>query len=116
MRQFAFMNVLLGAAPMAEEKEVSAAERRSFAIYAAKVLDMASYSYNNGLRSFYFSLAILSWFVGPAYFMFSSTLVVLILYYREFRSKSLTALGQAEYVDEMRGKTDEELYLRQKDK
>lgn len=116
MRQFGFLSVLLGAAPMPEEPDVSAAERRSFAIYAARVLDLASYSYNNGLRSFYFSLAVLSWFIGPAYFMLSTSVVVLILYYREFRSKSLQALAQTELVSKMQGKTDEQLYLRSKDK
>lgn len=114
MRQFGFVSVLLGSAPMPEEQDVSAAERRSFAIYAAKVIDIASHSYNNGLRSFYFSLAVLSWFLGPAYFMLSTSVVVVILYYREFRSKSLKALSQVEAAFEQHGKSDEELYLRQK--
>lgn len=112
MRQFGFASVLIGAAPMPEENDVTPAERRSFAIYAAKVIDMASHSYNNGLRSFYFSMAVLSWFIGAGVFMLASTLVVGVLYYREFKSRSLKALSQVEMAEQTRSKSDDNLYQR----
>ncbi len=116
MRQFGFASVLIGAAPMPEENDVTPAERRSFVIYAAKVIDMASHSYNNGLRSFYFAMAVLSWFIGAGYFIFSSTLVILVLYHREFKSKSLKALSEVEMAEQTRSKSDDDLYQRKNKK
>ncbi len=112
MRQFGFASVLVGAAPMMDEKNVTASERRSFAIYAAKIIDQGSHSYNYGLRSFYFSLAIVTWFGGPLYFIASATAVVGVLYAREFRSKSLDALKKVENVGEKLFEDDKELYRR----
>merc|ERR1711879_562098 len=92
MRQFGFASVLVGAAPMPGDTSVTAAERRSFAIYGAKIIDQASHSYNYGLRSFYFSLALISWFINPWLFMVAAAAVVGVLYEREFMSTALKSL------------------------
>ena len=110
MRQFGFASVLVGAAPLPDDDSVTASDRRSFAIYGAKVIDQASRSYNDGLRAFYFSMAALTWFVHPVIFMISSGLVIGVLYYREFKSSSLKALKMAENVEEKIFKDDKELY------
>lgn len=109
MRQFGFASVLVGAAPSPEDNTVTAAERRSFAIYAAKVIDQASRSYNFGLRAFYFSLAVLSWFIHPWLFIAASALVVGVLYHREFLSNSLDALKKVENVGAKLFTDDKEL-------
>ena len=94
LRQFGFCGVLIGAAPNAIEKNISDEECRVFSQHCGKILDQASHSYNFGLRSFYYSMAMLAWFIHPLLFMFATTTVVAILYQREFRSKSLQALLQ----------------------
>lgn len=109
MRQFGFASVLVGAAPLPGDDSVTAAERRSFAIFAAKVIDHASRSYNYGLRSFYFSLSALSWFVHPVAFMGAAALIVAVLYKREFLSNSLYALMKVENVGDKVFKDDKEL-------
>ncbi|MAD46491.1 MAG: hypothetical protein CMI02_11225 [Oceanospirillaceae bacterium] len=109
MRQFGFASVLVGAAPAPGEANVTAADRRSFAIYAAKVIDQASRSYNYGLRAFYFSLGALAWFIHPFAFMGATLLVVFVLYKREFLSNSLYALMGVENVGEKVFKDDKEL-------
>lgn len=109
MRQFGFASVLVGAAPMPGEDNVTAAERRSFAIYAAKVIDHASRSYNYGLRAFYFSLSALSWFVHPLAFMGAAALIVAVLYKREFMSNSLYAMLKVENVGDKLFNDDKEL-------
>jgi uncharacterized membrane protein len=109
MRQFGFASVLIGAAPFPDDKTVTAAERRSFAIYAAKVIDQAGHSYNNGLRAFYFSLALLLWFVNIWLFLAGAAAVVGILYQREFLSSSLKALKMVENVGEKLTRDDKEL-------
>lgn len=109
MRQFGFASVLVGAAPLPGDDSVTAAERRSFAIYGAKIIDQASRSYNYGLRSFYFSLAILTWFIHPWAFVAAAALVVVVLYEREFLSNSLEALKKVENVGDKLFKDDKEL-------
>lgn len=112
MRQYGFASVVIGAAPMPEEQDVTAAERRSVAIYGAKIIDQASHSYNYGLRAFYFSLAVVTWFVSPWFLIGSATLVVGILYEREFLSKSLEALKEIENIGDKLFEDDKELYRR----
>lgn len=109
MRQFGFASVIVGAAPTPGDNSVTAAERRSYAIYGAKVIDQAGHSYNYGLRAFYFSLAVLPWFINPWAFMVSTALVIGILYEREFLSSSLQALKQIESVGDKLTKNDKEL-------
>jgi uncharacterized membrane protein len=46
-----------------------------------------------GLRTYYFSLALLVWFIHPVAFMITTTWVVAVLYRREFHSKTLKALA-----------------------
>jgi len=110
MRQYGFASVLVGAAPMPEDNTVTANERRSFAIYAAKIIDQASHTYNYGLRAFYFSLTVMSWFLGPWVFMAAATTVIGVLYEREFLSKSLKAMKMVEGVGEKLFEDDKELY------
>lgn len=112
MRQYGFSSVLIGAMPMPEEKDVTAQERRSSAIYSAKIIDQASHSYNYGLRAFYYSLAVVTWFVGPIVFIAATTLVVGILYEREFLSKSLRALKEVEGIGDKLFEDDKNLYQR----
>lgn len=109
MRQFGFASVLVGAAPMPDDDSVTAADRRSFAIYGAKIIDQASHSYNYGLRAFYFSLALISWFVNPWFFMVAAATVVGVLYEREFLSSSLKSLKKVEGVGEKLTQNDKEL-------
>jgi uncharacterized membrane protein len=45
------------------------------------------------LRAYYFSLAALSWFVSPWLFMAATTVVVAVLYTREYGSHVLKTLG-----------------------
>lgn len=92
MRQYNFASVLFGSAPLVGEKHVSEIERKAFASRAAKVLSKAAHSFNQGLRSYYFALGMLSWFINPFVFMAASAGVVWVLYRREFRSSVLEVL------------------------
>lgn len=112
MRQFGFASVLVGAAPLPDDDTVTANEKRSFAIYGAKIIDQASHSYNYGLRAFYFSLALLTWFISPWVFMVAAAAVVGVLYEREFLSDSLQAMKKVEGVGDKLFQDDKELYRR----
>ncbi|MDR0277059.1 MAG: DUF599 family protein [Paucimonas sp.] len=92
MRQYNFAAVLVGSAPMIGERQVSELERKAFAARAARVISLAANQFNFGLRSYYFGMALLSWFVSPWAFVAMSTGVVLILYRREFHSDVLDVM------------------------
>ncbi|MBB3062249.1 DUF599 domain-containing protein [Microbulbifer rhizosphaerae] len=96
LRQYSFANVLIGAAPPAEDESFSEEERRRYAISTAKVIDQAGHSYNYGLRSYYFAMAVMGWFIHPLLFAIGYLLVALILFLREFRSRTLQVLLAAE--------------------
>ena len=94
MRQYGFCSVLVGAAPTPDE-EIDAAAKRHFVMHAAEVMDLAGQHFNYGLRGFYFSLAVLAWFIGTLWFVLASVVVVWVLYRREFKSAALTSLIKA---------------------
>ena len=87
LRQFNYCSVLIGAAPRATDK--------AYARRAAEVSTHASKDFNQGLRAYYFSLATLGWFISPLVFVASTTLVVVVLYLREYHSATMKMLGPA---------------------
>ncbi len=90
LRQYGFASVLVGRAPVKMDVNDSAGQQ--YAKHAAKVISRAAYAFNLGLRSYYFGLAYLVWFLNPWAFMLATAWVVGVLYRREFRSKVLKAL------------------------
>ena len=91
LRQYGFVSVMIGGAPNANENATDT-EKEIFANRAAKMTSMAANNFNTGLRSYYFSLAMLAWFVNPYLFMAVSAGVVIVLYRREFKSSTLRSL------------------------
>ncbi|MGH1485450.1 MAG: DUF599 domain-containing protein [Cellvibrionaceae bacterium] len=92
MRQYGFATVVIGAAPLKEEVEEDPDCAKDFIRASAKVIDMAAHTYNYGLRAYYFSLSVLAWFINVWFFVAASTLVVIVLYLREFHSRPLREL------------------------
>jgi len=92
MRQYGFASVLIGAAPAPDVIKNDAALANEYIRSAGKVIDLASHAYNYGLRAYYFSLSVIGWFINPWVFILFTTLVVAVLYFREFRSRSLAVL------------------------
>jgi len=94
MRQIGFASVLMGAAPDASRNEVSEEEQRDSAERLARLISMAAHHFNFGVRAYYFALAVLAWFVNAWIFMGTATVVVYVLYRREFKSSALKTLTQ----------------------
>jgi len=86
LRQYGFACVMIGSAP------TKGSPTDNFDVEAAEVISRAANAYNLGLRSYYFALAFIVWFVSWWVFMGAATLVVWVLYRREFKSKVLKAL------------------------
>ena len=92
MRQYNFAAVLVASAPAVGEPNVSDQQRKSFAERAARVISLAANQFNFGLRSYYFGLAMLAWFINSWFFMLVTAGVVLVLYRREFHSDVLKVM------------------------
>jgi len=93
LRQFNYALVAIGAAPLVDEAQAGS---EKIAERLAKISSMAANSFNRGIRSYYFGLAVLTWVAHPLFFMLSSVWVVLVLYRREFRSQTLHELLSGE--------------------
>jgi uncharacterized membrane protein len=89
MRQLNFVTMMVGGNPMPQEPEE---ERLRFANSTAQVLVLGSSAFNYGLRTYYFCLGALAWFIHPLLFMAATVWVVLVLYRREFKSDALLAM------------------------
>ena len=94
MRQYGFLNVMIGAAPI--DLAGKNPNLQKYAKQMAVVQDQAAHSYNYGLRSYYFSLAVLCWFFHPLLFAIASLIVVYTLYIREFKSKAVRAITEGQ--------------------
>jgi uncharacterized membrane protein len=91
LRQFNYVAILIGAAPPPELAESE--DGLCFADTAAGVASRAAEHFNRALRTYYFGLAALSWFLQPFLFMALTALVVLVVHRREFRSHTMDILG-----------------------
>ena len=99
IRQFNYALVLLLSAPQynPDEKNLKNKIRNTHrcAEYVHKISTMTSNAgkhFNMGVRSYYFGLVALSWYINSVLFIVMSILVVLVIYRREFISKTLTLL------------------------
>jgi uncharacterized membrane protein len=90
LRQMNYSTILLGAMPHAkgEMGDYLPAARR-----AAMVMTMSARHMNRGLRTYYYAMAALSWFINPWFFIISTGAVVWVLYRREYRSDIVHVLN-----------------------
>ena len=90
IRQLGFGSILVAAAPKQPKENPEQYAPQINRI--ARITSYAGSNFNNGLRAYYFALAALAWFLHP-WLMIAATLwVMLVLYQREFGSKTLKAM------------------------
>ncbi len=82
LRQFSYYGALIGAAPQAAERARHATAAREL----EALLSYAISSYNGGIQTYYFAIALLAWFLGPGWFMLATLGVIVILYLHHYRS------------------------------
>ena len=93
LRQYSFGAILVGAAPAAGGF-ASEDERARFAERAGAVMGLAAETFNDVLRAYYLSFAVVAWFFSAWAFIGATVLVVGVLYRREFHSDVLAALRE----------------------
>ena len=84
-----YCNIMVGSAPV---KEGDPAKLKQHAKRAAQLSCRAGHHFNRGIRAYFFGTAALSWLFHPVALILASSLVVLVLYRREFSSTALLAL------------------------
>lgn len=91
LRQYGLVSVMIGGAP--ELKLLPSEEEMARHVDSiSKMSSKASGNFNNGLRSYYFAMAALGWFINAWFFLGLSIFVVFVLYRREFKSDTLSIM------------------------
>jgi uncharacterized membrane protein len=94
IRQLNFCGILVAAAPKQPKPPNDNPEQYATHINRiAKVTSYAGGHFNAGLRSYYFAVAAMGWFLHPWLMMAATAWVIAILYRREFNSRTLRALN-----------------------
>ncbi|BCJ91150.1 membrane protein [Terrihabitans soli] len=88
-RLFNYVAILMGAMPPAGHPD--AAEVEESVQRSALMNISAARHFNRGLRAYFFALAYLGWFGGPAALMLTTILVAIVLWRRQFSSDSVLA-------------------------
>lgn len=91
LRQFGLVSVMIGGAPERSLKP-SDEELAKHIDSISKMASKASGNFNNGLRSYYFAMGALGWFLNAWVLMGLSVFVVFVLYRREFKSDTLAIM------------------------
>lgn len=90
LRQLNYASILMGSIPLANEADdrfIPSARR------CAMIATQAAKHLNRGLRTYYFGIATLAWFINPWLFMIATTAIVLVMYRREYRSHVVKLLN-----------------------
>lgn len=90
VRQFNFVTILIGSL---SPKDQVTDDDRSAARRAAGILKLAGENFGQGMRSYYFAVAVLMWFVQPLFFIAATAIVTLMLYRMEFHSRTIDVLA-----------------------
>jgi len=97
LRQYGFASVVMGSAPEPGE-QITDQEREAFVENLAKLMDSAGHDNNSCLRAYYFALAIMWWLAGTIPFVVATTLIILVLFNREFLSTAVTSI-ESSYLE-----------------
>jgi uncharacterized membrane protein len=91
LRQFNYVAILIGAAP--PWTEASSPEALIVAEQARVIATRASGHFNKAMRSYYFGLAALTWFIHPYLFIGITLAILAVVYRREFRSQAAHSIA-----------------------
>ncbi|MBU1211493.1 MAG: DUF599 family protein [Alphaproteobacteria bacterium] len=89
-----YLGIMLGAMPAGSAEDLAQGERHI--AKTARLASIAATHTNDGLRTIYFAIAGLGWFLHPLIFMAACTWVLWVVYRREYRSNALAAVGDSD--------------------
>ena len=85
--------IMIGATPITQVEPTE--DCKAHAAQVAVLAGLSAEHANTGLRTYYFAIAGILWFLHPALFIAATTWVLVILMRREFFSRSLRAITTA---------------------
>lgn len=80
-----YTSIMMGALPHLTDSNEE--ECRTYAARIAELATLAGNQSNGGLHTYYYGIAACAWFISPWLFMAATSLIVLILYRREYYSR-----------------------------
>lgn len=90
IRQLNFCSILVAAAPKMPKENPE--QHATHINRIARITSYAGDNFNQGLRSYYYALAAMAWFLHPWLMIAATGWVVFVLHQREFSSKTLKAM------------------------
>jgi uncharacterized membrane protein len=90
-RLFNYVAIMVGAMPLTSERDTPEAEVH--VLRTARLFESAGRHFNRGQRAFFFALGYLGWFVSPWVLFFTTALVVVVTWRRQFASNAWRAMG-----------------------
>lgn len=88
-----YVSIMIGSTPILTADNRPECELH--AARAARLVGIAAEHANSGLRSFYYAIAAMAWFIHPLAFIAATTWMLVILVRREFFSRSLGVLSNS---------------------
>ena len=89
-RQYSLMLTLIGSSP---DRSRPPGVLETYAQKFARLNTLAADEFNRGVRSYYFGFAALGWFLHVAAFIALTLLILIVLWRRDFRSKTAQTLA-----------------------
>lgn len=93
-RLFNYCSILIGAVPIVNDGIEDAATERAV-MRAARMNQLGGKHFNAGLRAIFFALGYLGWFIGPWFFIATTTFTLFVLVRRQFFSAARAAVLDA---------------------
>jgi uncharacterized membrane protein len=90
-RLFNYVAIMVGAMPLTSQRDTPEAE--AHVLRTARLFESAGRHFNRGQRAFFFALGYLGWFVSPWVLFFTTALVVVVTWRRQFASNAWRAMG-----------------------
>jgi uncharacterized membrane protein len=87
--QYNALSIVIGAAP---QPPVPEDEAKRYVEVASRIAALAGDSFNLAIRTYYYSMAVVTWFLHPLVLIVAATWVTFVLYRREFVSPTREAL------------------------
>ncbi|HEY2249265.1 MAG TPA: DUF599 domain-containing protein [Bradyrhizobium sp.] len=90
-RLFNYVAILVGAMPLTSQRDTP--EAQAHVMRTARLFESAGRHFNRGQRAFFFALGYLGWFVSPWVLFFTTALVVVVTWRRQFASNAWRAMA-----------------------
>jgi uncharacterized membrane protein len=91
LRQYQYASITLLSLPHIDNFDST--KNHKLIANSAKILSNAARHFSMGMRSYYYAIAVLSWYLNPILFIIFTSLIAVVIFRREFMSKALDILS-----------------------